>query len=67
MSEDKFVFTADNQKKLFIAKIAGLVLVVVGILLVAFGGHGHDGTSDAGHHFHYPRGRQLNATHLSEK
>ncbi len=53
MSEDKFVFTADSQKKLFIAKIAGLVLVVVGILLVAFGGHGHEGAADAGHHFHW--------------
>ena len=53
MSEDKFVFTADNQKKLFIAKIAGLVLVVVGILLLSFGGHGHEGASDAGHHFHW--------------
>ena len=53
MSEDKFVFTADSQKKLFIAKIAGLVLVVVGILLLAFGGHGHEGAADAGHHFHW--------------
>jgi hypothetical protein len=53
MSEDKFVFTADSQKKLFIAKIAGVVLVVVGILVVAFGGHGHEEAAGAGHHYHW--------------
>ena len=51
MSEDKFVFTADNQKKLFITGIVGIVMVVVGILVVAFGGHGHEEAADAGHHF----------------
>ena len=53
MSEDKFVFTADNQKKLWIAEIIGVILVVVGILLVAFGGHGYEQGESAGHHFHW--------------
>lgn len=49
MSEDKFVFTADIQKKLLIAKLIGLALVAVGILIIAFGGH-HEAE---GHHFHW--------------
>lgn len=53
MSEDKFVFTSDIQKKLLIAKLIGVVLVVVGIIIVAFGGHGHEETEAAGHHFHW--------------
>ena len=53
MSEDKFVFTADSQKKLLIAKLAGLALVVVGILFIAFGGHGHEEGAAAGHHYHW--------------
>jgi len=53
MSEDKFVFTADSQKKLLIAKLVGLALVVVGILFIAFGGHGHEEAGDAGHHYHW--------------
>jgi hypothetical protein len=53
MSEDKFVFTSDIQKKLFITKIVGVVLVIAGIMLVAFGGHGHEGAAEEGHHFHW--------------
>jgi len=52
MSEDKFVFSSDIQKRLFIAKIAGAALVVIGILLIAFGGHGHEEAAE-GHHFHW--------------
>lgn len=52
MSEDKFVFTSDIQKKLFIGKIVGLVLVILGILMIAFGGHGHEEVAE-GHHFHW--------------
>lgn len=53
MSEDKFVFTADSQKKLWLAKLAGLVLVVVGILFLVFGSHGHEDAEATGHHFHW--------------
>ena len=53
MSEDKFVFTADSQKKLLIAKLAAVVLVVVGILLIAFGGHGHQESEAVSHHYHW--------------
>ncbi len=53
MSEDKFVFTSDIKKKLLIAKLVGVVLVVIGIMIVAFGGHGHEETEAAGHHFHW--------------
>lgn len=51
MSEDKFVFTADIQKKLLITILSGVILVVVGILIVAFGSH-HEAET-AGHHFHW--------------
>lgn len=53
MSEDKFIFTSDSQRKLLITKLVGLVLVVIGILFVVFGGHGHEGAEDSGHHFHF--------------
>lgn len=53
MSEDKFVFTSDIQKRLFITKIVGVLLVIAGIMLVVFGGHGHEGSSEEGHHFHW--------------
>jgi len=52
MSEDKFVFSAENKKKLFIAELAGAVLVILGILIVALGGHGHE-EGEAAHHFHW--------------
>ncbi len=52
MSEDKFVFTAGLQKKLLIATLIGIALIVVGILLVVFGGHGHE-EATAGHHYHW--------------
>ena len=53
MSEDKFVFTADSQKKLLITKLIGVVLVVIGILIVAFGGHGQEEGEAVGHHYHW--------------
>ena len=51
MSEDKFVFSSDIKKKLTIAAVAGLVLVIIGILIVNFGGH-HEEAGE-GHHFHF--------------
>lgn len=53
MSEDKFIFTAESRRKILIAKLIGLGLLVLGILLVAFGGHGHEGGEVAQHHFHW--------------
>ncbi len=53
MSEDKFLFTAEIQKRLFIAKIGGLILVILGVLAIAFGGHGHEGGEAEGHAFHW--------------
>jgi hypothetical protein len=53
MSEDKFLFTSDIQKRIFIIKIAGVVLVILGILMIAFGGHGHEAAAAEGHHFHW--------------
>ena len=51
MSEDKFVFTPAIKKKLLIVKLAGLLLAVAGILIIAFSGHGEE--AEAGHHFHW--------------
>ncbi len=53
MSEDKFIFSSGIQKKLLIAKLIGVAIMVVGILLVAFAGYGHEGQEEAGHHFHW--------------
>lgn len=53
MSEDKFIFTTEIQKKLLIAKLIGVVLVVVGILIVVFGDQGHEEAETVGHHFHW--------------
>ncbi len=47
--ENKFVFTSQTKKKLYIAVFAGLVLAVLGILVIAFGGHG----TEEGSHFHW--------------
>ncbi len=51
MSEDKFIFTTELKKKLLIAKLVGVLFVVIGILLVAFGGH--EEAEAAGHHYHW--------------
>ena len=53
MSEDKFLFTSDIQKKLFLAKLAGVVLMILGIVMIAFGGHGHEDAESTGHSFHW--------------
>ncbi len=53
MSEDKFVFTSNHQRKLFITKIIGLALIVLGVIILTFGGHGHEEGEAAGHHFHW--------------
>lgn len=52
MSEDKYIISASDKKKLLIGGIVGLVLVVLGILILAMGGH-HNTVEEGGHHFHW--------------
>ncbi|WP_158858451.1 quinol:cytochrome C oxidoreductase [Lunatibacter salilacus] len=50
--DQKFDFTAGLKKTVITVGVAGAVLLVLGILLGMFGGHGHEG--DADHHaFHW--------------
>jgi len=54
MSEDKFIFSAKAKRNLLITAIAGVLLIVVGILLLQSGGHGHEGGSEeSSHAFHW--------------
>ena len=56
MSKEVFVFTSSTKKKLLILGLAGLILVVLGIVILSFGGHGHEadaGHEAAGHAFHW--------------
>ncbi len=54
MSEDKFIFSAKAKKNLVIVAIIGLVLTIAGILVVQFGGHGHESHGEeGGHAFHW--------------
>jgi hypothetical protein len=47
MSQEVFVFTSSTKRKLLILGLTGILLVVLGIIILAFGGHGHEG--DVGH------------------
>ncbi|MCC5929822.1 MAG: quinol:cytochrome C oxidoreductase [Cyclobacteriaceae bacterium] len=49
MSEDKFIFTAESKKKIFIMLGLGIVLTILGIITV--GGHAHEDGN--GHAFHW--------------
>ncbi len=57
--EEKFVFTKDLKKTLGIVAITGFVLMIIGILLVIFTGHGHEAADqaaqaeDSHHAFHW--------------
>jgi len=53
MSEDKFIFSSGIQKRLITLILIGVGVMTMGILMAAFGGHGHEGQSEAGHHFHW--------------
>jgi hypothetical protein len=56
MSQEVFVFTKSTKKRLLVLGLAGILLIVIGILILAFGGHGHevDTTHEAtGHAFHW--------------
>ncbi len=55
MSEDKFIFSAKAKKSLVYVALAGIVAIIIGILFVQFGGHGHGHESgeEGGHAFHW--------------
>ncbi len=53
MSEDKFIFSSGIQKRLFTYLLIGVGIMTIGISMVAFGGHGHEGQPEAGHHYHW--------------
>jgi hypothetical protein len=56
MSKEVFVFTSSTKKKLLILGMAGILLIVLGIIILSFFGHGHDEETAheiAGHAFHW--------------
>ncbi len=59
MIEEKFDFSAPIKKKILQMGIAGVVLLIIGIILANFGGHGHaheahEAAHEGGHHaFHW--------------
>lgn len=57
MSEEKFEFTSSAKKKLFISAIVALAVMVIGIIILTTGGHGHEahsgGEHASGHAFHW--------------
>jgi hypothetical protein len=48
MNKEVFEFTPNAKKKLFILGVAGLILIIIGIIALMFGG-GHAGQAEAGH------------------
>jgi len=52
MSEDKFIISASDKRKLLIGGIVGVVLVIVGVVFLAMGGH-HEAEAGGGHTFHW--------------
>ena len=52
MSEDRYIISASDKKKLLTGGIVGLILVVIGILILAMGG-GHEAAAEEGHSFHW--------------
>src|SRR5690606_34933031 len=58
MVEEKFIFTAGTKKKITITAVSGFILLVIGILLLAFGshnGHGAEAGEAADHGFHWSK------------
>jgi len=55
MFEEKFEFTSGLKKKVLYAGIAGIVLLIIGIITINLGGHGagHGGGEEHGHAFHW--------------
>lgn len=55
MVKEKFEFTAVLKKKVIILGTVGLALMILGIIIIVFSGHGHDDniTHGDGHAFHW--------------
>ncbi len=56
MSKEVFVFTSSTKKKILILGLVGIVLAALGIVILAFSGHGHGGDAGheaSGHAFHW--------------
>lgn len=53
MVEEKFDFTAKTKKNIFIFLGVGVLLTIIGIVMLAFGGHHEEAAGDAGHHYHW--------------
>jgi hypothetical protein len=56
MSQEVFVFSSSARKRLVLLGLAGILMVVIGILILSFTGHGHEGVianEAAGHAFHW--------------
>ncbi len=52
MAEDRYIISKSDKKKLLIGGIVGLVLVILGILILAIGGH-PEADVEGGHTFHW--------------
>jgi hypothetical protein len=56
MSQEVYVFKSSTKRKLLILGLTGILLVVLGIVILSFGGHGGEGNDShetAGHAFHW--------------
>lgn len=60
MVEEKFEFTAKARKNIFIFVGAGLLITILGIVLLAFGGDHHGAEGDGHHAFHWSQRLYVN-------
>jgi len=58
MHDEKFEFTRNIKKQLFITLVVGIALVILGVIMIQAGGHGHEageGAEEGGHAFHWSK------------
>lgn len=53
MTSEQFIFTDKTKKRIFIYSLAGLLLLVLGLIALAAGGHGGGEGAADDHHFHW--------------
>ena len=53
--DQKFDFTAALRKSIFIVGAIGAVLLLIGVVLAMFGGHGHGAEEGGAHAFHWSK------------